>query len=531
MGVAFLPLFPHCEGLILTGSLVSDAVAGELLRNPSMVSFLRKYGALKLEKGMTEEQNRLAIQQAVERAVHKESPAPEEDPKTVQTLPEGQKSAGEPSLRKDKGSSTIKGSEKYWKPKLKSAEWKLLHYKMKSAGKPLDDATYWVYATEKGTSIFAIYGVGDGTENTPLYASGGETAVRDGELTKKFVEGMEHGTYGSAETLDGLLEKFRREHGRGTSYFLDGTKRPGADSGDVQVSFRTPGCTGERPVKQGQGDLRLDGGAGNGGLRGQERKTGELLPLPTAVAEPSQTGSPVSDKMADNLLRDQSSVSFLTRKGGLKLNKKMSQEQKRAAVRQAVKRIINRDAGSRDAKAPLDPGDTKLAGKAELGKSDISSVTRIVERIARSDTKQNKLIGGALDPESERADAHAERYYEFVRKMTTDVKRIAENTGIPEAVIQRIKNFIFMDVHDLGEGEIARFDPIYEMAESWQRLIDGKNIQPHDLTLLRHEIMENELMDQGYSQDEAHILASKKYDYKKESEEYHGSVKKNKKRQ
>lgn len=278
-------------------------------------------------------------------------------------------------------------------------------------------------------------------------------------------------------------------------------------------------------LREGGGDLGLDGGAGSGELRGQEQKAGD---------EPSQTDRFVSDEMADKLLGDQSSVSFLTRKGGLKLNKKMSQEQRRAAVRQAVKRIINRDAGSRDAKAPLDPGDTKLAGKAEQREtekpesSEISLVTGSVGKAKGPAAIKERLISGALDPDSVRARKHAGQYYESVRRMTTDVKRIAENTGIPEAVIQRIKNFIFMDVHDLGEGKIARFDPSYEMAESWQRLINGKDIQPHDLTLLRHEIMENELMDQGYSQDEAHRITSAKYNYAKEAYKYYGEIGKHK---
>ena len=105
--------------------------------------------------------------------------------------------------------------------------------------------------------------------------------------------------------------------------------------------------------------------------------------------------------------------------------------------------------------------------------------------------------------------------------MTTDVERIAKNTGYSESEIQRIKNFIFMDIHDLGEGRISHFDACYEMAESWQRLIEGKNIKPHDLTLLRHEIMENDLMEQGYTQDEAHIITSAKYNYTQEAYRYY----------
>ena len=125
------------------------------------------------------------------------------------------------------------------------------------------------------------------------------------------------------------------------------------------------------------------------------------------------------------------------------------------------------------------------------------------------------------------AKAHADRYYGLVRSMTTDVKRIADNTGFSEADIARIKKFIFLDTHDLGGSEPQRFAPDFAMAQSWQRLINGTP-EPHDITLLHHEIMENELIDQGLSQDEAHRITSQKYNYAKESDAFYGSLRKHK---
>ena len=139
-------------------------------------------------------------------------------------------------------------------------------------------------------------------------------------------------------------------------------------------------------------------------------------------------------------------------------------------------------------------------------------------------------ISGALDPDDRDAEDYAFRYYESVRHMTTDVSRIARNTGFSVDEIQKIKEFVFLKKHDLGEDEPAYFYPSFAMAQSWQRLIEGVNIQPHDLTLLRHEMMENSLMAQGYSQDEAHRLTSQNYNYKKEADAYYDSIKKNKKR-
>lgn len=141
--------------------------------------------------------------------------------------------------------------------------------------------------------------------------------------------------------------------------------------------------------------------------------------------------------------------------------------------------------------------------------------------------KTSGAISGALNPDSERADEHAQRYYAAVRKMKTDVSKIAQNTGFSSELVQSIKDFIFMDKHDLGD-RTDYFDPDYKMAESWQRLIDGKDIKPHDLTLLKHEQMERELMKQGYSQAEAHKITSKTYNYAKEAYEYYDSIEKHK---
>ena len=44
--------------------------------------------------------------------------------------------------------------------------------------------------------------------------------------------------------------------------------------------------------------------------------------------------------------------------------------------------------------------------------------------------------------------------------------------------------------------------------------------------MIKHELMEKELMDQGMSQDEAHIVTSKRYNYGKEANEFYGKIEK-----
>lgn len=152
-----------------------------------------------------------------------------------------------------------------------------------------------------------------------------------------------------------------------------------------------------------------------------------------------------------------------------------------------------------------------------------------VDKFNNNGIMNSGAISGALNPFSKDARKHAAQYYESVRHMNTDVARISENTGISEAEIAKIKKHVFLEKHDLGGDEPEYFYPNYEMAQSWQRLIDGKNIQKHDVTLLRHEAMERELMDKGYSQAEAHRLAEEKYNYSKESDEYYAETNKHRK--
>lgn len=145
-----------------------------------------------------------------------------------------------------------------------------------------------------------------------------------------------------------------------------------------------------------------------------------------------------------------------------------------------------------------------------------------------STDKNDKIIygaiSGALDPDSERANAHAAKYYESVRKMTTDVEKISAATGFTKEEISKVKNYVFYEEHNLGDESPSRFFPNYMMGQSWQRLIDGKP-EPHDITLIQHELMERELVLQGYSQAEAHIEATRYYNYSREAEDYYSNIK------
>ena len=59
----------------------------------------------------------------------------------------------------------------------------------------------------------------------------------------------------------------------------------------------------------------------------------------------------------------------------------------------------------------------------------------------------------------------------------------------------------------------------------------GKDIKPHDRTMIEHELLEMRIKKDNPSitHYEAHEMATEKYDYRKEAAEYYGNLEKHKK--
>lgn len=156
-----------------------------------------------------------------------------------------------------------------------------------------------------------------------------------------------------------------------------------------------------------------------------------------------------------------------------------------------------------------------------------------LEKLRRSDI----LISGAriTDLNSAEADEFAEMYYEEIRHFSTDSNKIADNLGKEESDIRKIKAYLFEDdsLIDPDTGESRQFDPDCAIAQSWQRLMNGKDIKLHDKTLIEHELLEMKIKQEnpGIDHVKAHELASEKYNYPKEALEYYGNLKKHKKSQ
>lgn len=146
-----------------------------------------------------------------------------------------------------------------------------------------------------------------------------------------------------------------------------------------------------------------------------------------------------------------------------------------------------------------------------------------------------KMITGAriTDPDSIEGIEFAEMYYEEIRSFSTDCKRIAKNINKSEADIRRIKAYLFEDLSYLDPKTQTRkrFYPDCAIAQSWQRLMIGQDIKPHDITMIEHELLEMKIKKDNPSitHQEAHDLANEKYNYGKGAKEYYGNLKKHNK--
>ena len=132
-------------------------------------------------------------------------------------------------------------------------------------------------------------------------------------------------------------------------------------------------------------------------------------------------------------------------------------------------------------------------------------------------------IGNILSPEA--YDIAAILYEQFRRR--DDYFTVATNSKFTIEQIQLVKYYVFFEKHYNSDNEFKRFTPSYDMAESWRRLSEhkGKNIKPHDILLLKHELLEIAMLIQcNISQMKAHEIANKTYNYQQASDAYYMSL-------
>ena len=148
--------------------------------------------------------------------------------------------------------------KKYWRPDLAENEWQLLERRMAeeigSRENFLDEATKWVYANEKGVQVFALYGIGDGTDATPLYAVGGEKAAAAAADMQKFVNGGYHYDKGTGTALS-RIRGFLRTQGDGGGDIRETSRGGSAGTDDALYGGERKGNAG-KSAERGSEDQR-----------------------------------------------------------------------------------------------------------------------------------------------------------------------------------------------------------------------------------------------------------------------------------
>ena len=166
------------------------------------------------------------------------------------------------------GATRYSAKGKYWRPNLTQNEWTLLNRHMEQeiadSTHTLDESTQWAYAEEKGNRVFAIYGIGDGTEATPLYAVGGKRAKAAYDILLMQMEDVQNGfnrnktdvnfwiagirsnqKYGSrnpdaAERAGRSANRADQLHGGTSNSNTEGTTGTGNRNGTVKFSLKAP---------------------------------------------------------------------------------------------------------------------------------------------------------------------------------------------------------------------------------------------------------------------------------------------------
>lgn len=135
----------------------------------------------------------------------------------------------------------------------------------------------------------------------------------------------------------------------------------------------------------------------------------------------------------------------------------------------------------------------------------------------KSGRRQSGATAGALndvnDPKGIRRTDHAKRFYREVvnRDRAQTIGRISSVCGLSEEVVARGFSHLFLEKHDLAQG-YKFFDQDYDMAQSIQRILDGRP-ERHDLLLFAHEELESRYMAAGMPYTEAHEKANETYNY------------------
>ncbi|WP_179032412.1 WXG100 family type VII secretion target [Paenibacillus kribbensis] len=134
----------------------------------------------------------------------------------------------------------------------------------------------------------------------------------------------------------------------------------------------------------------------------------------------------------------------------------------------------------------------KIGLKSSIRYKDSGNKNSGLSKSMESDPMSEIQTGGRNElsiDEYFRREAEADEMYDQIRTSDSDVKAIAENSGMKESRVQRIKEHVFINEHIKSSG-YGRFHSDYEIAQAWVRLQKGLQTEK-DIELLNHELFES----------------------------------------
>ena len=171
----------------------------------------------------------------------------------------------------------------------------------------------------------------------------------------------------------------------------------------------------------------------------------------------------------------------------------------------------------------------KVAGFKRAQSAKANGRATVYSNASTGKIKKSGATSGAVynyknDPDGSKRQKIAEDLYTQTRNRNPEyeVKAVAQNSGMDEVDVKKIYDHIYINQHLFQDGTIHLFDPDYEMAQSWQRLRNNNHIQPHDITLLKHELAEYNVMGENLdiAYEPVHNEVVKTYNYQKELIQY-----------